>query len=82
MKTPAQLENEKNLLKAGLANQMTIDALKIMRERAERDLLSSTPVASDPNGFWAHNGIGRLQEIDYIIRFAEKLIRENDEKKK
>lgn len=82
MKTPAQLETEKNILKAGLANQMTIEALKIMRERAERELLSSVPVASDPNGFWAHNGIGRLQEIDCIIRFAEKLMGENDEKKK
>ena len=70
MKTPAQLETEKNILKAGLANQLTIDALNILRVRAERDLLSSAPVASDPNGFWAHNGIGRLQEIDYIIRFA------------
>lgn len=81
MKTPAQLENEKNILKAGLANQLTIDALNILRQRAERDLLSSAPVASDPNGFWAHNGIGRLQEIDYIIRYAEKLMVENDKKK-
>lgn len=81
MKTPAQLENEKNILKAGLANQLTIDALNILRIRAERDLLSSAPVASDPNGFWAHNGIGRLQEIDYIIRYAEKLMVENDKKK-
>lgn len=81
MKTPAQLENEKNILKAGLANQLTIDALNILRIRAERDLLSSAPVASDPNGFWAHNGIGRLQEIDFIIRYAEKLMVENDKKK-
>ena len=81
MKTPAQLESEKNILKAGLANQLTIDALNILRQRAERDLLSSTPVASDPNGFWAHNGIGRLQEIDYIIRYAERLMVENDKKK-
>lgn len=81
MKTPAQLETEKNILKAGLANQLTIDALNILRQRAERDLLSSAPVASDPNGFWAHNGIGRLQEIDYIIRYAEKLMVENDKKK-
>lgn len=81
MKTPAQLETEKNILKAGLANQLTIDALHILRQRAERDLLSSAPVASDPNGFWAHNGIGRLQEIDYIIRYAEKLMVENDKKK-
>ena len=81
MKTPAQLETEKNVLKAGLANQLTIDALNILRQRAERDLLSSAPVASDPNGFWAHNGIGRLQEIDYIIRYAEKLMVENDKKK-
>ncbi len=81
MKTPAQLETEKNTLKAGLANQLTIDALNILRQRAERELLSSVPVASDPNGFWAHNGIGRLQEIDYIIRYAEKLMVENDKKK-
>lgn len=81
MKTSAQLETEKNILKAGLANQLTIDALNILRQRAERDLLSSAPVASDPNGFWAHNGIGRLQEIDYIIRYAEKLMVENDKKK-
>lgn len=81
MKTPAQLETEKNILKAGLANQLTIDALNILRQRAERDLLSSAPVASDPNGFWAHNGIGRLQEIDYIIRYAEKMMVENDKKK-
>ena len=81
MKTPAQLETEKNILKAGLANQLTIDALNILRQRAERDLLSSAPVASDPNGFWAHTGIGRLQEIDYIIRYAEKLMVENDKKK-
>lgn len=81
MKTSAQLETEKNVLKAGLANQLTIDALNILRQRAERDLLSSAPVASDPNGFWAHNGIGRLQEIDYIIRYAEKLMVENDKKK-
>lgn len=81
MKTPAQLETEKNILKAGLANQLTIDALNILRQRAERDLLSSAPVASDPNGFWAHNGIGRLQEIDYIIRYAEKLMVENEKKK-
>lgn len=81
MKTPAQLESEKNILKAGLANQLTIDALNILRQRAERDLLSSAPVASDPNGFWAHNGIGRLQEIDYIIRYAERLMVENDKKK-
>lgn len=81
MKTPAQLETEKNILKAGLANQLTIDALNILRQRAERDLLSSAPVASDPHGFWAHNGIGRLQEIDYIIRYAEKLMVENDKKK-
>lgn len=81
MKTSAQLETEKNVLKAGLANQLTIDALNILRQRAERDLLSSAPVASDPNGFWAHNGIGRLQEIDYIISYAEKLMVENDKKK-
>lgn len=80
MKTTAQVENKTNTLKAGLANQMTIDALKLLKEDFEKKLLMSAPVASDPNGFWAHNGLGRVQAIDYVIRLAESYLK-NDKKK-